>query len=586
MVGLRLSFVTLALSPYALAAITVQKPGLSVPSEFAASKDAVKELFTNAFSAYTKFAFGHDDETQYASANLGFVAVTKSFVDGLGGWGASIVDGMDTMKIMGLDDLFEKALNFSQFIDFSQTGTGDTISVFESTIRYVGGLLSVYELNGNEPQFLVDQAESLAKKLALGFTGSSPIPWNSIDFGANQAATNSISNVAQAGTLTLEWSRLSKYTGNNTYRQLAENAVKHIAQLTPPLPGLPAQGIDPQSGNFSGAYVSWGGGTDSYLEYLLKYPRLNLDADPLFIQTWQTAVDSSIKWLLKTSTVGGWSYVADFQDDRQIRHIGSHLECFLGGNWILGGKLLNNDTILDIGLKLTDACFNTYVGTAYVFKLILQMIINIEYATRTGIGPEVFAFISEVTSQPPNGSDDGNFTGTPITPENLEFNNEHGFYIYDGESDYILRPEVMESNFYAWRVTGDVKYLQNAQSVIESYNKFLVVPGGEGGISGIFDVDNKAITDDTRIDDQESFLFAEVLKYLYLTFSDPSTLSLDEWVFNTECHPFRAPAIDTFGSPPPANPPFNAQKISPPTVPLPEISQNPQLSKVFRVNPQ
>ncbi|GJJ15116.1 hypothetical protein Clacol_009391 [Clathrus columnatus] len=566
MVGLRLSFVALALSPYALAAITVQKPGLSVPSEFAASKDAVKELFTNAFSAYTKFAFGHDDETQYG-ADLGSIAVTKSFVDELGGWGASIIDGMDTMKIMGLDDLFEQALNFSQFIDFSETDTGDTISVFESTIRYVGGLLSVYELNGNQPQFLVDQAESLAKKLALGFTGSSPIPWNSIDFGANQAVTGSdqTSNVAQAGTLTLEWSRLSEYTGNNTYRELAENAVKHMAQLTPPLPGLPAQDIDPQSGDFVGAYVSWGGGTDSYLEYLLKYSRLDPTVDPLFIQTWQTAVDSSIKWLHKTSTVGGWSYVADFQDDRQIRHIGSHLECFLGGNWILGGKLLNNDTILDIGLKLTDACFNTYVGTA------------------TRIGPEVFAFISEVTTQPPNGTDDGNFTGTPITAENLEFNDKHGFYIFDGESDYILRPEVMESNFYAWRVTGDVKYLQNAQSVIESYNKFLVVPGGEGGISGIDDVDNTTITDDTRVDDQESFLFAEVLKYLYLTFDEPSTLSLDEWVFNTECHPFRAPAIDTFGSPPPANPPYNAQKVAPPTVPLPEISQNPKLSKALRM---
>lgn len=95
------------------------------------------------------------------------------------------------MKIMGLDDFFNIALNFSEHVDFSQTTTGDTISVFESTIRYVGGLLSTYELNGYQPQFLVDQAERLAQKLALGFTGSSPIPFNSIDFGANQAVTGS-----------------------------------------------------------------------------------------------------------------------------------------------------------------------------------------------------------------------------------------------------------------------------------------------------------------------------------------------------------------------------------------------------------
>ena len=33
---------------------------------------------------------------------------------------------------------------------------------------------------------------------------------------------------------------------------------------------------------------------------------------------------------------------------------------------------------------------------------------------------------------------------------------------------------------------------------------------------------------------QQSFFLAETLKYLYLTFSDDSVLSLDEWVFNTE----------------------------------------------------
>lgn len=34
------------------------------------------------------------------------------------------------------------------------------------------------------------------------------------------------------------------------------------------------------------------------------------------------------------------------------------------------------------------------------------------------------------------------------------------------------------------------------------------------------------------------FFFAEVLKYLYLTFTDPKIIHLSEWVFNTEAHPF------------------------------------------------
>lgn len=34
---------------------------------------------------------------------------------------------------------------------------------------------------------------------------------------------------------------------------------------------------------------------------------------------------------------------------------------------------------------------------------------------------------------------------------------------------------------------------------------------------------------------------AETLKYFYLVFDDESTIDLDEWVFNTEAHPFKRP---------------------------------------------
>jgi len=41
----------------------------------------------------------------------------------------------------------------------------------------------------------------------------------------------------------------------------------------------------------------------------------------------------------------------------------------------------------------------------------------------------------------------------------------------------------------------------------------------------------------------QSFFLAETLKYLYLLFSPPEVMPLDEWVFNTEAHPFRLPAL-------------------------------------------
>jgi mannosyl-oligosaccharide alpha-1,2-mannosidase len=45
-----------------------------------------------------------------------------------------------------------------------------TLSVFETTIRYLGGLLSTYELTGKKFPALVDRARELGDKLAFAFS--------------------------------------------------------------------------------------------------------------------------------------------------------------------------------------------------------------------------------------------------------------------------------------------------------------------------------------------------------------------------------------------------------------------------------
>ena len=89
----------------------------------------------------------------------------------------------------------------------------------------------------------------------------------------------------------------------------------------------------------------------------------------------------------------------------------------------------------------------------------------------------------------------------------MAFNLEHGYYIT--AADYIQRPEVLESNFYAWRVTGNQIYLDRARSAVDSFNKYLFTT--TGGFAGINDVNNCTTS---QIDYTESFWFAEVLKYL------------------------------------------------------------------------
>ena len=119
----------------------------------------------------------------------------------------------------------------------------------------------------------------------------------------------------------------------------------------------------------------------------------------------------------------------------------------------------------------------------------------------TGIGPEAFGFFSS----------DGNFTGSNPSASDIAFYNKNGFFLLPGATEYILRPEVLESNFYAWRVTGDTKFFDRAVSAVASFNKFLPAPVVFAGINNVNDP-NLGL-----IDDMESFWFAEVLKYVYVT---------------------------------------------------------------------
>ncbi len=56
------------------------------------------------------------------------------------GWGASAVDAFSTALVMGNWDVVEKILDYIPKIDFNTTTT--EVSLFETTIRYLGGLVS------------------------------------------------------------------------------------------------------------------------------------------------------------------------------------------------------------------------------------------------------------------------------------------------------------------------------------------------------------------------------------------------------------------------------------------------------------
>jgi len=98
---------------------------------------------------------------------------------------------------------------------------------------------------------------------------------------------------------------------------------------------------------------------------------------------------------------------------------------------------------------------------------------------------------------------------------------------------YILRPEAIESVFYLYRITGSSHWREVGWDMFQAIAAHTTT---EYGNSAIDDVTKTA---PELMDEMESFWLAETLKYFYLLFEEESAVSLDDWVLNTEAHPFR-----------------------------------------------
>lgn len=73
----------------------------------------------------------------------------------------------------------------------------------------------------------------MGKQLAYAWVGDNVVPYGFLNFTTNEPTIDG-SNIAEAGTLVLEWARLSEHTGNKTYGELAEKSFRHIATTVRP----------------------------------------------------------------------------------------------------------------------------------------------------------------------------------------------------------------------------------------------------------------------------------------------------------------------------------------------------------------
>jgi mannosyl-oligosaccharide alpha-1,2-mannosidase len=58
------------------------------------------------------------------------------------GWGASAIDALSTATVMGDKKVVNQILDYVPTIDFTKANYSGSVSLFETTIRYLGGLVS------------------------------------------------------------------------------------------------------------------------------------------------------------------------------------------------------------------------------------------------------------------------------------------------------------------------------------------------------------------------------------------------------------------------------------------------------------
>lgn len=571
-------------------------------------RQVIKDAFLVSWNQYKENAWG-DDEIKPVS--------NKSDNPFLG-WAATLVDSLDTLQIMGLDDEFEKAVDHVKKIDFTATFRQD-IPLFETVIRYLGGLVSAYDLSDHKETVLLEQAKSLADNLIGAFDTPNRMPstffrWqdNSTESLRYLSGTDIIA--AELGTLTLEFGRLAQLTKNDSYYDAVDRITDQFIKFkeNSPIPGLLPLNLDasgcnvtytdedekeaddlvslgditksdkekrdddelqkvlvPQDGgddndptskkyrkghckekdldvaaNTDTINYMFGGGVDSVYEYYVKTYQLLNGKEDKYKKLYTDIVEPAKENILFKPKVknndgvlllGSQEIQKNDTSSKKPVYAMQHLTCFAGGMFGLASKLFDRPDDLDIAERVTKGCVWAY------------------NATQTGVMAESF----EVRScdvgkdwdaeckfdEEKDGGGDQEKRDDSSSSEDDESSSPQ-----DMPSDFVsmtpkyyLRPEALESVFYMYRITGDDKWREYGWNMIQSILKLTAVHEGDKVVaySGVADVTNTSGRKDNFDDVEESFWMAETLKYAYLLFDDSETISLDDYVFNTEAHPLK-----------------------------------------------
>lgn len=482
-----LAFLLAALiaAPFAAAQTAPSTPMPAAEQQQLANE--VKQETLHAWEGYRRYAWGHDALKPLSKQPFDWYGKGHSLL-------MTPVDAMDTLMLMGLTQqagdarrLVDEKLNFDQDI---------YVKDFEINIRLVGGLLSDYELSG-DPK-LLHLAEDLARRMMPMYNSPTGMPYEYVNLRTG-AVRGKVSNPAEVGSMLIEYGMLSKLTGKQEYYDKAKRAVVALYQRQSKI-GLVGNGINVETGEWTGTTAGIMGGIDSYYEYLLKAAVLFHDED--CERMWTASFTAIQKYLADQRPDGLWYGQADMNTGaRTTTHYGA-LDAFFPAVMVLWDEYAAAQSCAQMDAEYGGPGRCTVHHSDSPEAALQDSSYRMwQFA---GIEPDGFDYVARQITAP----------------------------------SYPLRPEIIESTYYLYHYTHDPKYLQMGKTFFDSLKQYCRTPDAYAELSDVRTKQKK--------DEMESFFFAETLKYLYLLFSPPETLDFNRIVFNTEAHPLlRAAALST-----------------------------------------
>jgi ER degradation enhancer, mannosidase alpha-like 2 len=282
----------------------------------------VRTEFLHAWNNYERYAWGHD----------ALRPLSKTAHDW---YGQSLLmtplDALDTLILMHLDAEAERAR--SLIVNDLSFDRDIYVKNFEITIRLLGGLLSGYQLTGDDR--LLSLAEDLGNRLLPVFNSPTGLPYVYVNLRTGQTR-DPVTNPAETGTLLLEFGTLSKLTGKPVFYEKAKRALVETFQRRSPL-GLVGESINVETGEWTNTDSHISGGIDSYYEYLWKCWLLFGDKDCR--DMWEASIPAVNKYL--TDEIRGelWYGHTDMQTGERTKTEYGALDAFFPGLLALSGDL-------------------------------------------------------------------------------------------------------------------------------------------------------------------------------------------------------------------------------------------------------